>query len=170
MISEEIKTQNTQYDKIKIIIINFLEKLAVEFDEIEILENESYPIILINTKDSGILIGNNGEGLRAINYIIKRIIDKKLPQDTPQFLIDINGYNKQKIEKLKDEALVLAGRAKAFKSDVEMSPMNAYERMIIHSLFVDDNEIKTESKGEGKTRRIIFKYNANSKQLSNKVL
>ena len=48
--------------------------------------------------------------------------------------------------------------------------MNAYERMIIHSLFVDDNEIKTESKGEGKTRRIIFKYNANSKQLSNKVL
>ena len=40
MISEEIKTQNTQYDKIKIIIINFLEKLAVEFDEIEILEND----------------------------------------------------------------------------------------------------------------------------------
>ena len=59
---------------------------------------------------------------------------------------------------LKNEALVLAQRAKAFKSNVEMAPMNAYERMIIHSVFASDKEIKTESEGEGKMRRIVFKY------------
>ena len=148
-------------EEIKTIIKNFLKQLTVEFDEIEILENDAHPTVLIKTEDSGLLIGNNGEGLRALNHIVKKIIDKKLPENRLPFLLDINGYNGEKIEGLKSEALVLASRAKAFKSDVEMSPMNAYERMIIHSLFVNDNEIKTESEGEGKTRRIVFKYITN---------
>jgi len=148
-------------EEIKTIIKDFLRQLTVEFDEIEILESDTHPTILVKTEDSGLLIGNNGEGLRALNHIVKKIIDKKLPEDRLPFLIDINGYNGQKIEDLKSEALVLASRAKAFKSDVEMSPMNAYERMIIHSLFINDNEIKTESEGEGKMRRIVFKYITN---------
>lgn len=147
----------------KKLIEEFLNKLTVKFDEIEILENDTYPTILIKTEDSGLLIGNNGEGLRAFSHIIKKIVNKKLPKNKMSFLIDINGYNNQKIQGIKNEALVLAGRAKAFKSDVEMSPMNAYERMIIHSLFANNNEIKTESEGKGKTRRIVFKYITNGR-------
>lgn len=157
-------------EEIKEVIKNFLKQLTVEFDEIEILESETHPTILIKTEDSGILIGNNGEGLRALNHIVKKIIDKKLSGDRLPFLIDINGYNGQKIEGLRNEALVLAGRAKAFKSDVEMSPMNAYERMIVHSLFVNDNEIKTESEGEGKMRRIVFKYVTNEQYVNDNLI
>lgn len=157
-------------EEIKEVIKNFLKQLTVEFDEIEILESETHPTILIKTEDSGILIGNNGEGLRALNHIVKKIIDKKLSGDRLPFLIDINGYNGQKIEGLRNEALVLAGRAKAFKSDVEMSPINAYERMIVHSLFVNDNEIKTESEGEGKMRRIVFKYVTNEQYVNDNLI
>jgi len=100
-------------EEIKTIIKNFLKQLTVEFDEIEILENDAHPTVLIKTEDSGLLIGNNGEGLRALNHIVKKIIDKKLPENRLPFLIDINGYNGEKIEGLKSEALVLASRAKA---------------------------------------------------------
>jgi spoIIIJ-associated protein len=149
-------------EEVKEIIKNFLEKLTVQFDEIEVLGDNIHPIISIKTEDSGVLIGNNGEGLRALNHIIKRIIENKLSENGTQFLLDINGYNNQKIEVLKNKASMLAERAKTFKSDIEMPPINAYERMLVHSMFINDREIKTESEGEGKTRRIIFRYASKS--------
>ena len=39
-----------------------------------------------------------------------------------------------------------------------MHPMNAYERLIVHSAFTDDPDIETESHGEGKFRRVVLKY------------
>lgn len=142
----------------KKLIEEFLNKLTVEFDEIEIIDDIAHPTILIKTKDSGVLIGNNGESLRAFNHIIKRIIERKFPENNTRFLLDINGYYDQRISILKNKAFMLAERAKTFKSDIDMSPINAYERMMVHSMFVNDDEIKTESEGIGKTRHIVFKY------------
>ena len=53
---------------------------------------------------------------------------------------------------------LLAQRARLFKHDVEMGPMSAYERLVVHELFADDPEIKTESQGEGKFRHIVLKH------------
>ncbi len=139
-------------------IKKILNQLTVAFDSIEIVEENSHPIILIKTEESGLLIGNNGEGLRALSHVIKRIISRKFPENKLQFLLDINGYHSQKIETLKNKALMLAERAITFKSDIEMSPTNAYERMVIHSMFTDNKEVETVSEGAGKTRRIVFKY------------
>ena len=150
------------YEEIKKIIEDFLEKLTVNFDKIEILENEIHPTLLIKTDDSGVLIGNNGESLKALNHIIKKIVEKKLNQENEdvklQFLLYVNDYHEKKMEALKNQAKILAERARMFKSDVKMNPMNAYERMIIHATFADDNEIETQSEGEGKTRRVVLKY------------
>lgn len=159
------------YEEIKKIIEDFLEKLTVDFNEIEIIENEIHPTIHIKTDDSGVLIGNNGESLKALNHIIKKIAEKKLNQkegnlpahvwqagERLQFLLDVNDYHRKKMDALKNQAKILAERARMFKSDVEMNPMNAYERMIIHATFANDNEIDTKSEGEGKTRRVILKY------------
>lgn len=147
---------------IKKIIEDFLNKLTVEFDEIEIIENEAHPTLLIKTNDSGALIGSGGESLKALNHLIKKIVEKKLYQENPenrlQFLLDVNNYYEKRMETLKNQAKILAQRARMFKSNVEMSPMNAYERMIIHATFADDNEIETLSEGEGKARRIVLKY------------
>jgi len=170
-------------DTTKKLIEEFLEKLTVQFDIIELIEDDVHPIFLIKTNDSGVLIGNNGENLRALNYLVRKIVGQKahlsgvvrgqdekelVQQDqnrqTVQFLIDVNGYHRRKLQELKNQAHILAGRAKMFKSNVEMSPMNAYERMIVHSIFTDDIEIKTESEGEGKFRRVVLKYVANEPQ------
>ncbi|PIT96789.1 hypothetical protein COT82_01305 [Candidatus Campbellbacteria bacterium CG10_big_fil_rev_8_21_14_0_10_35_52] len=167
----ENKTDKYYYE-LKSIIKNFLDKLTVEFSDIEILENKTHPTFLIKTNDSGALIGSGGENLRALNHIIKKIFEKRFFQyetkDKIQFLLDINGYYENKIETLKNQARILAERARMFKSNIEMNPMNAYERMIIHAAFADYPEINTESEGEGKMRRIVLKYNKN-KQSTNAV-
>lgn len=145
-------------EAIKKIIADFLDKLTVGFDTIDIVEDGLRPIFLIKTAYSGVLIGNGGESLRALNHIIKRIVEKKSSENKPQFFLDINGYNSKKMEALKNQAKILAERALMFKSDIEMAPLNSYERMVIHSFFVGNKEIKTKSEGEGNMRRVVFKY------------
>lgn len=157
--TNEKNLQNNQYDELKEILKNFLEKLTVDFDEIQILQSEVHPTLLIKTSDSGVLIGNNGESLRALNHLVKKIVEKKFSGERRlQFLLDVNGYHEKKMETLKNQAKILAERARMFKSNVEMSPMNAYERMIIHATFAKDSEIETQSEGEGKMRRVVLKY------------
>jgi predicted RNA-binding protein Jag len=52
----------------------------------------------------------------------------------------------------------MSDRAKSFKIDVELDPMSSYERMIVHSYLEGVPEIKTESIGEGSSRRVVIKY------------
>lgn len=150
------------HQAIKKIIEDFLNKLTVKFDAVEVVGSEAHPTLLIKTSDSGALIGSGGESLKALNHLVKKIVEKKLNQKNPesrlQFLLDVNGYHEKKMEALKNQAKILAERARMFKSNVEMNPMNAYERMIIHAAFANDNEIETRSEGEGRTRRVVLRY------------
>src|SRR3989344_1629997 len=69
-----------------------------------------------------------------------------------------NDYQEKRIQELKNRAQIMAERARFFKSNIECPPMNPYERMIIHSFFSDVPDIKTESTGFGRDRRVVIKY------------
>jgi|SRR3989338_2095038 len=135
-----------------------LEKLSISVTSIEISGENPTLTYTISTPDSALLIGNRGETLHAFNYLLKRIIDAKKSEGEQKLLVDVNGYYARRIETLEKEAHTLAERARLFKHDVEMSPMNAYERMVVHSLFADDLMISTASEGEGKFRHIVLHY------------
>ena len=67
--------------------------------------------------------------------------------------------NYQKIETTNcAQKRAYAERAKAFQSDVEMDSMSSYERMVVHAAPADDPNIKTESKGTGRERKVVVKY------------
>jgi spoIIIJ-associated protein len=108
--------------------------------------------------DSKRLIGPHGEHLRSLNTLLRRLVETKHGEEAANFLVDVNGYYEAKIESVRANARMLAQRARLFKHDVEMSPMSPYERLVIHELFAEDPEIKTESQGEGKFRHIVLKY------------
>ncbi|MEK7081488.1 MAG: R3H domain-containing nucleic acid-binding protein [Patescibacteria group bacterium] len=150
-----------------------LEKMGISWSEILVSENKDGTArFSIKTDESNILIGDKGSGLLSLNSLVKKIVEKKdaaLPQPEydsrtgagekpPQFSIDVNDYQEKKTEELKNKALVLAERARSFKTEVEMDPMSSYERMIVHSFFAETPDIKTESKGEGRDRRVVIKF------------
>jgi len=148
-----------QEETVKKIIEEFLKKLPVEFDSVEVIQSDIHPIFSIKTKDSGALIGSRGENLQALNHLVKKIVEKNLNEgETLQLMLDVNEYRSRQIEDIKSKAKMLAERARLFKYDVEMSPMNAYERMVVHATFTDDPNIMTESYGDGKFRRVVIKY------------
>ena len=115
-------------------------------------------VIAVTSSDSARLIGPNGEHLRALNMIASRLVEAKHGEESAGFLIDVNGYHETAMEKVRQSARMLAQRARLFKHDVDLEPMSSYERLVVHELFAEDPEIKTESAGEGKFRHIVLKH------------
>lgn len=114
---------------------------------------------MIDTPDSRFMIGREGETLRSLNHLVRKIIDKKFGEESLQKLfIDVNGYQKKRFESLKNIAHMMAERARYFKSNIEIDPMPAYERRIVHMFLEDSKDIKTESEGYGSERRVVIKY------------
>ncbi|MFZ3015472.1 MAG: R3H domain-containing nucleic acid-binding protein [Minisyncoccia bacterium] len=110
--------------------------------------------------------GRAGEGLFALNHLVRRIIESKMPtadegQENPKglsILVDINDFQKKRIENIHAIAHMMAERARYFKSNIEIDPMPAFERRVVHEFLANENDLKTESTGEGMSRRVVIKY------------
>lgn len=145
-------------EKIKETIEELFRLASCSISNCEIKEEYGFVWCSIETPDSRFMIGRDGETLRSLNHIIQKITEKEQGEENHNFLVDINGYQKKKFENLKNIAHMMAERAKYFKSNIEIEPMPAFERRIIHLFLEGDKEIKTESEGEGPNRRVIIKY------------
>lgn len=166
--SKQTTTMDNDEDKINTInyclevkktVENFLKKLGVAFEEIEVFKglSSSGPKFIIKSQESGLLIGHRGDSLRALNHLIKRIVFKN--SGVAKFTIDINNYQEENIKRIRNQAMIAAEKAKDLKSEVELEPMSSYERMIVHSLLSTDPKISTESIGERDQRRVVIKFN-----------
>lgn len=138
-------------------VAELLSSLGVEVSGLAVADTHR-TVVAVTSPDSERLIGPRGEHLRALNMLARRLVEAKHGVDAANFLIDINGYQEAQLETVRQQARMLAQRARLFKHDVEMPPSSAYERLVIHELFAEDPEIKTESAGEGKFRHIVLKY------------
>lgn len=145
-------------EKLKEYIKEFVKKMSVVVDDVEIIFIAAHTMFNIKTPDSKQLIGPHGEHLRSLNYIIRRSVERINEEKESKFMVDVNGYQYKHIQSLEQNATLLADRVRTFKSSAAMSPMTAYERMIIHAMFSDDKEISTNSDGIGPTRHIVLSY------------
>ena len=143
----------------KKLIEDILTNMGISYDLVEEADDPitQKKLFKIKTKESGLLIGDGGETFQALSHLIRRIASKGL-ESVADFSIDVNDYRSSMIDKLKMTAGILANRARDMKTDVEMDPMSSYERLIIHGTLSGQPNIKTESIGEGKDRRLIIKY------------
>jgi len=142
---------------LKQLVADLVGTLGLTYNTIEVTTGHR-TMVNIASADSKELIGPHGDHLRALNTLAKRIAETKWGEEAANFLIDVNGYQESQLEEVRANARMLAQRARLFKHDVELPPQSAYERLVIHELFAEDPEIKTESAGEGKFRHVVLKY------------
>lgn len=141
------------------ILQEFLQKLGVSFEKVERVPFPAHPLYNVaSATDSKRLIGPQGEHLRALNVLVRRIVEQRVGTEESKIMVDVNGYHQVHLREIEQKAKLLADRVRTFHSSAELSPMNAYERMIIHAMFTDDPDITTESEGTGLMRRVILKY------------
>ena len=146
-------------DVIKSIIENIFNYTACTITKCEVSIEDGMLWCMIETPDSRFMIGREGETLRSLNHIVRKIAEKSFQQEEiSNIFVDVNGYQKKRFDNLKNIAHMMAERAKYFKSNIEIDPMPASERRIIHMFLENIPEIKTESEGYGPNRRVVIKY------------
>lgn len=105
---------------------------------------EEGPLLEIRTDDPGRLIGRKGQTLVALQYITNRIIFQQNAK-APKVLIDVANYRSQAREELINKAKEAAEKVRRWGDIVELEPLNAFDRFIIHNALKDDPTIETRS-------------------------
>jgi spoIIIJ-associated protein len=114
-------------------------------------EDEIY--LEVRGDKEGILIGKHGQTLESLEFLINRMVNKRLKEPVRVFL-DINDYRKRKAENLKRMAIRIGEKAKTKGRILTIGPFNAHDRRIIHLALKEDPLLQTESFGEGEMKRI----------------
>ena len=146
--------------EIQNLIKELIEKTTVRLDSIFIEEDGKSTWYRVEVKEPNFFTGREGEALYALNHLVRRIIENKTPEreEYSSMMIDVNGFQKKRVENIRAVAHMMRERAKYFKSNIEFDPMSDFERRIVHEFFSDATDLKTESVGFGPTRRVVIKY------------
>ena len=110
---------------------------------------EAHPIddgLLLDVKaeEAGRLIGRQGQTLSDLQYVLNRILFQH-DETAPKVTVDVGGYRAQAKEALVKKALDAAEKVRRWGDVVELEPMNAYDRRIIHTALRDDPAVETHS-------------------------
>jgi predicted RNA-binding protein Jag len=105
---------------------------------------------------SNLLIGERGGNLVALEYLLKRVLRKKLGEEF-RFALDLNDYRMRRLEDLKQDVKSAAKEARTYQRDVPLRPMSSFERRIVHLLLAEYPDITTESIGAEPERRVVIK-------------
>ena len=110
----------------------------------------------VKTDDSGRLIGRQGQTLADLQYITNRILFQQDPS-VPKVLVDVGGYRAQAREALVKKAKEAAEKVRRWGDVVELEPLSAFDRRIIHQALKDDPSIETHSvEVEGTDKKAIL--------------
>lgn len=135
-----------------------LEKMGIAAEvEERSLSELSVPYANILTEDARLLIGVRARNLLALEYLLKRLIERELGEGGAGFFLDINGYRLHHLESLKSEAKSIARKVRLYRTELALKPMPAFERRIVHMTLAEYPDIITQSSGEGGTRRVVIK-------------
>ncbi|MBI5063399.1 MAG: Jag N-terminal domain-containing protein [Desulfatitalea sp.] len=105
--------------------------------------------------NSALLIGKRGQTLEAIQYLVEKIINKK-NETRIRVMVDVEGYLGARKSNLQKLASKLADKAKKISKPVTIGQMNAYDRRIVHLHLKDNQEVRTQSVGEGYYRKLVI--------------
>jgi spoIIIJ-associated protein len=108
------------------------------------------------TDDSGRLIGRQGQTLSDLQYITNRLLFQQ-DQSAPKIMVDVSGYRAQAREALVKKAKEAAEKVRRWGDVVELEPLSAFDRRIIHQALKDDPSIETHSvEVEGTEKKAIL--------------
>ncbi len=104
----------------------------------------------VKTEDSGRLIGRQGQTLSDLQYLVNRLLFQQDP-NTPKITVDVGGYRSQARDALVRKAKQAAEKVRRWGDVVELEPMNAFDRRIVHNALKDDPSVETHSVEVGGT-------------------
>ena len=119
-------------------------------------EDDETLIAAFSGRDLGLLIGKHGQTIDAIQYLANAIVYRGQAEDRKAIVVDAAGYRERRKASLDALAVRSAERVVATGQRVELEPMTAVERKIVHEKLKDDPEIETASEGTEPNRFVVI--------------
>ena len=112
--------------------------------EVAVEESDQGVCLQIQSPDSKYIIGQKGDRLDDIQYLVNRVMQNQDP-DSERVKVDCDQYRTETETRLKEKVLRYAEEVKESGKPKRLQPLNAYYRRLVHNYLVDDNEIETSS-------------------------
>jgi spoIIIJ-associated protein len=138
----------------KDLLEGILQRISPEY-RVSASETQEKIILSIEGDESGLLIGKRGQNLDALQYLLNKAINK-IDNEHKMILIDSGEYRKRREEFLLGLAEKIKKKVKKTRKPVSLANMNAHDRRIIHLVMQEDDSLITQSRGEGKYRKIVI--------------
>ena len=156
---------------VKEFIFDYLGAYFTELNQgvsIEIIvdkENEEDALyrVILDAENNAIIIGNNGQTLRAISTVLKAAVNATFKKRI-NVIVDVNHYKEDRYKKVKAIARREAINVAKTHVDCELDPMPNDERKVIHQYLQDFKNVSTVSIGEGNKRHLCIKYTPEKKE------
>ena len=142
-------------EEIKNYLKEIIEGLGLEV-KFETSINEEIFNITMYSDNNPILIGKNGQTLKALETLVKAKINMDWHVH-PKIVLDVENYKEKRIANLERLAIKMAKEVRQTKNDVILEDMNSYERRIIHNKLANFKGVSTVSEGEEPHRHIVIK-------------
>jgi spoIIIJ-associated protein len=140
----------------KTILEEMLKRLGFESAVVEEQHLDQGLLLNIKTEDSGRLIGRQGQTLADLQYLLNVLLHRQYP-DAGRVTVDVAGYRSQAREALIKKAKAAADRVRRWGDVVELEPMNAFDRWVVHNALRDDPDVETHSvEVEGSNKKAIL--------------
>jgi spoIIIJ-associated protein len=132
-----------------------LASMELEADVSTRLEEER-AVIDVTGDDLGVLIGRRGQTLDALQEVTRTAVQRRL-RSRVRLLVDVEGYRSRRRESLTEYARSMASRAMERGTEIELEPMNAYERKVVHDAVSEIEGASSYSEGEEPNRKVIIR-------------
>ena len=135
--------------------------------EIEITARENGGVnVNLSGSNMGAVIGRRGETMESLSYLAS-LVANRLEGDYIKLGLDVAGYRDKRESDLTALAQRIGAKVRKTGRSFAMEPMNPYERRIIHSAISKMEGVRSESKGEGRDRRVVIYSTAPDAQTEN---
>ena len=132
-----------------------IEKMGVQDVSFSAVQKGEATIIRLNGEKMGALIGRRGETMESLSYLAS-LVANRLEGDYIKLGLDVAGYRDKRESDLTALAQRIGTKVRRTGRSFAMEPMNPYERRIIHSAIGKMQGVRSESKGEGRDRRVVI--------------
>lgn len=123
---------------------------------IEVQETQDGPCLQVHSAESTAIIGEDGERLDDLQYLVNRILRRQFPK-APRIKVDCEHFRTIREDQMADEIRDIAERVKTTGTAHQLRPLNAYYRRMVHNILLEDPAVETQSPGgDDRLKRITI--------------
>lgn len=137
------------------VMVKLLEPIVGETTITIDIESDRVKVFIDDEENSGLIIGREGQTLSSIQYLVNRLVSRKM-EASVRIQVDTGDYRERQDDKLRQIAWHLADKADNLGRTQSTKPLSSYHRRVVHLALQDNETVFTRSKGDGPMKRVLI--------------